>query len=107
VGAANTERHTVMRDPETSRLLDAVRSTVAEARRGGATVRSCIWDATAAAVDVAPGRPSREARAIADAACRAVEPPTARANPTPRPKVPLLARVLFAAANGIARRAAS
>jgi hypothetical protein len=47
-------------------------------------------------------RSSPEARSIADNACQAIEPPTARLNPAPRPKPPLLARMLYAAANHIA-----
>ena len=40
-----------MRDPETAQLLTAVREAVVAARAGGVTVRACIFDATAAAVD--------------------------------------------------------
>ncbi len=94
-----------MRDPETARLLDDVRQAVTAARAGGVTVRACIFDATAAAVDEkADGWPTAEARHIADNACRAVEPPTAMADPTPRPKPPALARLLWALANRLATR---
>jgi hypothetical protein len=97
-----------MRDPETAHLLQAVQSAVIEARQGGVTVRACIWDATAAAVDGEPTPwPSPEARRTADNACRAVDPPRARANPEPRPEPPLLARWLFATADWVARRAAA
>jgi hypothetical protein len=92
-----------MRDPETDRLLTDVRQAVAAARAGGVTVRACIFDATAAAVDEkAIGWPSVEARRIADNACRAVEPPTGMANPAPRPKPPALARLLWSLANRLA-----
>lgn len=67
-----------MRDPETEQLLENVRKAVAAARTGGVTVRACIFDATAAAVD-GDGRawPSPEARHTAQEACRAIDPPTA------------------------------
>lgn len=94
-----------MRDPETDRLLADVREAVTTARAGGVSVRACIFDATAAAVDEkAVGWPTAEARRIADNACRAVEPPTAAANPTPRPKPPALSRLLWAFANRLAAR---
>lgn len=94
-----------MRDPETDRLLADVRQAVTIARAGGVSVRACIFDATAAAVDEkAAGWPTAEARRIADNACRAVEPPTAMANPAPRPKPPALARLLWSLANRLAAR---
>lgn len=94
-----------MRDPETDRLLADVRQAVTAARAGGVTVRACIFDATAAAVDEkAVGWPSPEARRIADSACRAVEPPTATVDPKPRPKPPALSRLLWALANRLAGR---
>lgn len=94
-----------MRDQITDQLLTAVRAAVAQARAGGVTTRACIWDATAAAVDADNrSRPSTEARRTANAACRAIEPSEARADTAPRPKAPRLARVLFAAANYLARR---
>ncbi|MER7487920.1 hypothetical protein ABTY20_18835 [Streptomyces sp. NPDC126497] len=67
----------VMRAPETERLLAEVRRVVAEARAGGVSVQACIFDATVAAVDGGTRSwPSAEARGIAVAACRAVEPPS-------------------------------
>jgi len=97
-----------MRDPETERLLTDVRKAVAAAREGGVTVRACIWDATHAAVDGDDRSwPSPEARHIADGACRAVEPPTAKADPTPRPQPPRTAWILFRLANRIAQRHAA
>lgn len=76
-----------MRDPETERFLQAVRNAVAEACRGGVTIRACIWDATVAAVDGESHTwPSKEARRTAEAACRAVDPPTVAAAPdAPQP----------------------
>jgi hypothetical protein len=95
-----------MRDPETARLLTEVRKAVSAARAGGVAVRACIFDATTAAVDgEVRGWPSAEARRIAENACRAIEPPTAKAAPEPRRTVPLAARVLFRIANRIAERA--
>jgi hypothetical protein len=94
-----------MRDPETERLLADVRQAVTAARAGGVSVRACIFDATAAAVDQkSAGWPTAEARRIADNACRAVEPPTVMANPAPRLKPPALARLLWAFANRLAAR---
>jgi hypothetical protein len=94
-----------MRDPETDRLLTDVRRAVAAARAGGVTVRACIFDATAAAVDGdARTWPSPDARRTADGACRAVDPPTVKAGPKPSPP-PAAARVLFWLANRIAARA--
>ncbi|MDX3714394.1 hypothetical protein PV733_36815 [Streptomyces europaeiscabiei] len=96
-----------MRDPETSRLLTDVRTAVAAARAGGVAVRACIFDATTAAVDGELREwPSPEARHTAEGACRAVDPPTAKAGPTPPPP-PAVARALFWLANRIAARSAS
>jgi hypothetical protein len=94
-----------MRDPETDRLLADVRKTVAAARSGGVTVRACIFDATAAAVDGELRTwPSPEARHTAENACRAVDPPTAKAGPKP-PPLPAAARALFWLAHRIAAKA--
>lgn len=91
-----------MRDPETERLLTEVRRTVATARAGGVAVSVCLFDAAVAAVDESDrGWPSAEARRIAVAASRAVEPPDIMADPVPRP--PAAARLLWALANRIAR----
>lgn len=96
-----------MRDPETDRLLTDVRKAVTAAREGGVTTRACIFDATTAAVDQhATKWPSTEARKTAEDACRALETPTAIANPEPRPRPPALARLLWAAANWLAARKA-
>ena len=95
-----------MRDPQTDRLLTDVRKAVAAARDGGATVRACIFDATAAAVDGEDRWPSPEARRTAENACRAIEPPTAKAGPKPPPP-PAVARGLFWLANRIASTAAA
>ncbi len=66
-----------MRSPETERLLADVRRAVTEARAGGVSVQACIFDATVAAVDGGDRSwPSAEARGVAVAACRAVQPPT-------------------------------
>lgn len=93
-----------MRDPDTDRLLTEVRAAVAVARQGGVTVRACIWDATAASVDgELKNWHSPEARRTADGACRAVDPPTAKAGPKPPPP-PAVARALFWLANRIATR---
>ena len=97
-----------MRSPETERLLTEVRRAVATARAGGVTARACIFDATTAAVDEkAGGWPTAEARRVADNACRAVEPPTVMADPTPRTKPPVLAGLLWNVANWLATRKAS
>ncbi len=94
-----------MRDPETDRLLTDVRHAVTAARAGGVTVRACIFDATTAAVDAdAYAWPSDEARRTAENACRAVDPPTAKASTEPRPDPPALARLLWNLANRIAAR---
>lgn len=91
-----------MRDPKTEQLLTDVRRAVTAAREGGVTVHACIWDATCAAVDGDSRQwPSKEARQIADGACRAIEPPAAKANPQPQLKAPLAARLLWALANRI------
>lgn len=87
-----------MRDPETERFLTDVRRAVAAARAGGVTTRACIFDATTAAVDGEDRWPSPEARHTAESACRAIEPPTAKAGPKPPPP-PAVARVLFWLAN--------
>lgn len=93
-----------MRDPETDRLLTDVRRAVVAAREGGVAVRACIWDATRAAVDeTADGWPSPDARKTADGACRAVDPPTAKAGPKPPPP-PAAARALFWLANRLAAK---
>lgn len=93
-----------MRDPETDRLLTDVRRAVATARAGGVTVRACIFDATVAAVDEdASAWPSAAARRTAEGACRAVDPPTAKAGPKPPPP-PAVARALFWLANRAATR---
>jgi hypothetical protein len=93
-----------MRHPETSRLLAGVRDAVVAARTGGVAVRACIFDATAAAVDGdSRNWPSPEARRTAEDACRAVDPPTAKAGPKPPPP-PATARALFWLANRIAAR---
>ena len=94
-----------MRDPQTDQLLTDVQQAVARARKGGVTVRACIFDATAAAVDGEAHWFSPEARRTAENACRAVDPPTVKANPQPLPKAPLAARVLLGLANRIAERA--
>lgn len=93
-----------MRDPETDRLLRDVQTAVTAARKGGVTTRACIFDATTAAVDVRVAWPTQEARRIADNACRAIEPPDTIADPSPRPKPPALARLLWNLANRIAAR---
>lgn len=83
-----------MRDPETERLLTDVRRAVVAARAGGVTVGACLFDAAVAAVDVSDrGWPSAEARRVAVAASRAVERPTAMADPDVR-RTPALARLL-------------
>jgi hypothetical protein len=92
-----------MRDPETNRLLTDVRRAIVAAREGGVTVRACIFDATYAAVDGEDHWPSAEARKTAEDACRAVDPPTAKAGPKPPPP-PAAARALFWLANRIASR---
>ncbi|MDH6489606.1 hypothetical protein [Streptomyces sp. SAI-127] len=85
-----------MRDPETARLLDDVRRAVAAARAGGVTARACLFDATTAAVDQsAAAWPSVHARQVAESACRALDRSPVRANPAPRPRPPLLARLLL------------
>jgi hypothetical protein len=94
-----------VRDPRTQQLLTEVTKAVAAARAGGVSIRTCIWDATAAAVDGdARTWPSAEARATAENACRAVDPPTVEAGPPPTPAPPA-ARALFWLANRIAARA--
>ncbi|WP_405506417.1 hypothetical protein OG323_06315 [Streptomyces cyaneofuscatus] len=93
-----------MRDPETDRLLTDVRAAVIAAREGGAAIRACIWDATAAAVDQKMQTYSPEARSIADAACSAVEPPSAAPAKGPQVPPPFLAKLLWSAANWIASR---
>ncbi|MEU0950477.1 hypothetical protein ABZ379_48840 [Streptomyces canus] len=85
-----------MRDPETERLLTDVRRAVAAARTAGVTTRACLFDATTAAIDQnAATWPSTHARQVAENACRALDPPTVMANPAPRPRPPLLARLLL------------
>jgi hypothetical protein len=91
-----------MRDPETQRLLTDVRRAVVAARAAGVTTRACLFDATTAAVDqTAHGWPSAHARQVAENACRALDPPTVMANPAPRPRPPLLARLLLRLAEQI------
>lgn len=73
-----------MRDPKTERLLTDVRLAVTAARAGGVSAQACLFDAAVAAVDKEPvGWPSAEARSVAVAACRALEPPDALAAPAP------------------------
>lgn len=93
-----------MRDPQTDQLLTDVQQAVARARKGGVTVRACIFDATTAAVDGESGWPSTEARRTAEGACRAVDPPKVKAGPKPPPPPPV-ARALFWLANRITERA--
>lgn len=54
-----------MRDKDTDRLLTDVRRAVIAAREAGIPAKSCVWDATVAAVDVRDGWPSGRARALA------------------------------------------
>ncbi|MGW2213314.1 hypothetical protein [Streptomyces sp. NPDC001781] len=97
-----------MRGPETDRLLADVQRAVVAARAGGVTVEACLFDAAVAAVDEsAGGWPSAEARRAAVTASRVMEPSDAMADPEPRSRPPVLARLLWALANRVAARGAA